>query len=81
MADSENTYQETPTRSILKAFSWRVVATLATIGIVFAFTGKLQLSLKVGIVEVLVKALIYYFHERAWNRIAAGKRVVPASAR
>jgi len=66
-------YKDPHTRSVLKAISWRILATTATILIVFAFTGKLALSTGVGAVEVVVKLILYYFHERLWLSIARGR--------
>jgi len=60
-------------RSIAKGFSWRFIATLTTITLVFLFTGDLSLSLGIGVFDVLLKLLFYYFHERAWNGITWGK--------
>ncbi len=68
------TYKDARYRSIIKALSWRVFATLATILIVFAFTRRLVLSLGIGGVEVVVKLLLYYLHERLWLRIPLGKK-------
>jgi uncharacterized membrane protein len=57
-------------RSLAKTISWRVVASLATAGIVYVFTGKLVMSLGIGVVEAFIKMLLYYLHERIWQRIA-----------
>jgi len=65
-------YKDTHTQSVLKAISWRILATTATISIVFAFTGKLVLSAGVGAVEIIVKLVLYYLHERVW--LAAASR-------
>ena len=67
-------HNESHLHSILKAVSWRILATTATILIVFAFTGKLALSAGVGMVEVIIKLILYYYHERVW--IVIRKRVV-----
>ena len=40
---------ETHVRSMMKAVSWRIVATLATILLVFFFTGNLVVSGGVGL--------------------------------
>ena len=72
--------KDSPARSATKALTWRVVATLTTICIVYIFTGKLALSLGVGGVEVLAKMLFYYLHERAWTRIAFGKAKISGDA-
>lgn len=60
-------------RSILKALSWRVFATITTILIVYIFTRQLLLSFSVGFFEVTSKLLLYYLHERIWNNISWGK--------
>jgi uncharacterized membrane protein len=67
-------------RSILKALSWRVLATLATMLIVFAFTRKIALSAGVGAVEVIVKLALYYLHERIWGCIGIGQKKHPLSS-
>jgi adenylylsulfate kinase len=70
MRSCDDTHQ----RSVLKALSWRMIATTATMSIVFAFTGKLGLSTSVGVVEVIVKMSLYYLHERLWGSIAFGRQ-------
>lgn len=62
-------------RSITKAVSWRLFATLTTMVIVFIFTKKINLSLSVGFVEITSKLLLYYCHERLWNKINWGKQL------
>ena len=69
---------ETKSRSIAKAFSWRTLATLTTTGIVFAFTGRLAMAMSVGFIEVFAKMGLYFFHERAWQKIGYGKKEIPA---
>ncbi len=60
-------------RSIVKGVSWRVVATLTTISLVFFLTGNLYIAFSVGFIEIFAKLLFYYLHERVWNRIEWGK--------
>jgi len=67
-------YHENKKRSILKAFSWRFLATVTTALIVYLFTGKLLLAVSVGGVEVIAKMILYFFHERIWNKINFGRR-------
>lgn len=69
-------YIELKRRSILKTISWRVWATLSTAIIVFLFTGDFLLSLSVGGVEVIAKLVLYFMHERLWNRIRFGKKEI-----
>jgi len=63
---------ERQTRSVTKAASWRVVATGITTLLVYLFTRDLAIAGSVGMLEVLVKLVAYYLHERAWNRIGWG---------
>jgi uncharacterized membrane protein len=60
-------------RTVVKAVSWRVIATLTTMMIAFFITGKLTIALEIGLFEVIAKMLFYYLHERAWAAISWGK--------
>lgn len=75
---SKNTYAddrvaEKPIRSIVKSISWRIVGTLDTIVISWIITGTLSLAFSIGLVELATKMVLYFFHERIWNRINWGK--------
>jgi len=60
-------------RSFAKSISWRAIATLTTMILVYVFTGKLALAAGIGIFEVVIKLMVYYAHERAWENINWGK--------
>jgi len=55
-------------KSVWKAISWRVIATVTTMVLVFISTGEWALMLSVGFFDVLLKLGLYYIHERAWER-------------
>ena len=55
-------------RHIGKAISYRFLGTLQTIIISYLFTGNFVISSSIGIVELCVKPLIYFLHERAWYK-------------
>lgn len=61
-------------RSVAKAVSWRVLATLTTMAIVFVVTGKLDLALIAGGLDIVLKMILYFIHERIWNRVHWGKK-------
>jgi len=67
-------HHEITMRSFLKTLSWRIVGTLDTILIAFLITGKVEQALSIGFVEWGTKMFLYFFHERAWNRISWGKK-------
>ena len=56
-------------RSLAKAFTWRITATLTTACIAFFITGEIDTAMLIGGIEFFLKFAIYYFHERAWQLI------------
>jgi uncharacterized membrane protein len=64
---------ERPARSLLKSVSWRIVATLTTVFLVYVFGKDLALATLVGITELVLKTIIYYVHERVWNLTNFGR--------
>ncbi|ASO03858.1 putative membrane protein [Arenibacter algicola] len=64
---------ENPKRSIAKSISWRIIGTLDTILISWIVTGTLSVAFSIGVVELFTKMLLYFFHERIWNKINWGK--------
>lgn len=56
-------------RSLKKALSWRVVATLTTASIAFLVVGEVAVAALIGGIEFALKFVIYYVHERAWQFI------------
>ena len=64
---------ENPKRSIVKSISWRIIGTLDTILISWIVTGTLSVAFSIGVVELFTKMLLYFFHERIWNKINWGK--------
>lgn len=55
-------------KSLLKTISWRVVGTIDTMIIAYVLTGELSMAFSIGSVEVFTKMVLYYLHERAWNK-------------
>jgi uncharacterized membrane protein len=60
-------------RSMAKAASWRMTGTVDTILISWLITHKLHIALSIGFVELFTKLALYYFHERAWERVKIGR--------
>jgi uncharacterized membrane protein len=56
----------------LKATSWRVLATLTTTIIAYFITGEVETALTIGGIEFVLKFIIYYLHERAWQLVPRG---------
>ena len=68
----EAEFKESHLRSILKAFSWRIIATLTTGLIAYAITGEIDTAIMIGSIEFVLKIFIYYLHERAWQVFPRG---------
>ncbi len=70
---------EKPYRSVVKAISWRTVGTIDTIVVSYFITGNLVMAASIGTIEVITKMALYYFHERAWNKISFGRVKEPSN--
>jgi uncharacterized membrane protein len=66
---------ENKKRSILKAITFRIVATLTTIVLVLIFTHDLALANAIGAIDLISKLLLYYLHERTWENIKWGRKI------
>ncbi|MCK5840184.1 MAG: DUF2061 domain-containing protein [Bacteroidales bacterium] len=74
--------KDSPTRSLLKALSWRLIASTVTFIIVFIiFRQVTDKSIRqafesasyVAFIDIIAKLIFYYFHERMWTNISWGK--------
>ncbi len=77
-----NIKKDSPTRSILKAISWRLIASGATFIISFvifkyytekSFNEILKTASIITSFDIVVKLILYYLHERLWTNITWGK--------
>ena len=75
MSSMGENMKEKPNRSILKAISWRITGSLDTIIVSFFVTGSVKIAFSIGVVEVFTKMLLYYLHERVWNKIQFGREI------
>jgi len=60
-------------RSFAKAVTWRTTGTIDTFLISWLVTGKPSTAGLIAGVEVMTKITLYYFHERAWDKIKWGR--------
>jgi sulfate adenylyltransferase large subunit len=65
---------QTRRRSLAKALSWRVLGSILTFIVVFAFTRDVGLALAITATEALAKIALYYAHEQLWSRYKYGMR-------
>ena len=70
---------ESVLRSLLKSFSWRIIAisdTILTVLLITCILGDCSLknALTIGFLEFLIKLVAYFVHERIWLSIQFEKR-------
>ena len=56
------------TRHILKTVSYRILGTLTTVCVAYSLGASLELSSMLGFGELVLKPVIYFFHERVWYK-------------
>ena len=65
----------TKKRSFIKALSWRVIGSIDTFVlslIIINFSSEnytYDLAFYIATLEVITKTIIYYLHERLWNKV------------
>lgn len=64
--------KDTKGRIVVKAVSWRFLATCDTIFLSWLFTGAVGVALRIGFSEVITKIGLFYLHERIWERLSFG---------
>ncbi len=61
-------------RSIAKAVTWRMMASIDTFVISFLVTGRVGIAGSIAGIEMLTKIAFYYLHERIWAAVRWGRR-------
>jgi len=65
--------QESKIRSIAKTISWRITGSTATFGISYVILGDITVSGTIAVIQLTFNTVLYFAHERVWNRIKWGK--------
>jgi len=68
---------ESHSRSLAKAISYRILASIMTATIVFVVNGDLKIAAGAGVVDAFLKLAIYFAHERVWEHISFGRPKPP----
>jgi uncharacterized membrane protein len=66
MIDSNN-------RSIAKTISWRLTGSFSTFMISYLILGSFAVAGSIAIIQIIANTLLYYLHERVWNKIDWGR--------
>ena len=73
MARLQRASHVTRRRSVVKSITWRMFASLDTFILAYLITGQLSWGASIAGAEVLTKMVLYYVHERVWNRLSFGR--------
>lgn len=65
---------ETRYRGIVKAITYRFWQSLNTFAISLLITGRFEMAAAIVSIEVVVKIVVYFWHERIWNAIKWGRK-------
>lgn len=68
-------FYERAMRSLGKVVTWRILVTITNFIGGYLASGDWRVGLGVVGFALLVNSVLYYFHERAWNRINVGKEI------
>jgi uncharacterized membrane protein len=61
-------------RSIIKALTYRFLATIATFLIAYLFTSDLDLATRIGLFDSAIKFVLIYLNERVWLKSDWGRK-------
>jgi uncharacterized membrane protein len=67
---------ETNKRSIIKTITWRLTGSGATFLIAYLMTGNFAVAGAIGIAQLVSNTILYYIHERIWNKVNWGREIV-----
>lgn len=67
---------ETHARSWVKSIVWRLIGVFILGGITYAFTRDWAETTWITIIFHVIRTVLYYLHERTWERVDWGKKRV-----
>jgi uncharacterized membrane protein len=71
---------DTPKRSLVKTVSWRITGSGATFLISYLVSGNFALAGSIATIQLVSNTILYFIHERVWNRIRWGQTVSTGSS-
>ena len=68
-------FYEKAMRSLGKVVTWRILMIIQYFCIGYFTTGSVAFGAGLAGVTTIINSTLYFFHERIWNRINAGKEI------
>lgn len=76
----EKVTRDRPIKSIFKAITWRLIASAITFALAYMFFYSdpfaAEKATGIALAESAIKMVVYFFHERAWERLRWGRMMV-----
>ncbi|MDO5073758.1 MAG: DUF2061 domain-containing protein [Neisseria animaloris] len=66
---------------MLKTITFAILHFSVAFGVAYVLTGSIGISGAVALIEPIVNTVVFYFHEKAWNRIERKRNVQAEQAR
>jgi uncharacterized membrane protein len=67
-------------QSLLKTLSFAALHFGVAFSVTYALTGSVTVATGVGLIEPIVNTVVFFFHERAWLRVARRAHARPGAA-
>jgi adenylylsulfate kinase len=64
----------TKSRSLVKSFTWRIVAIAVTFICIYILSGQIKLASTGTLLTNSINFVLYYFHERLWDKVQWGRK-------
>lgn len=66
-------------RSLVKTVTWRLIGSLDTFVVSYLVTGTIETALSIGGIGLCTKMILYFVHERLWNKKKDTKQTLKKS--
>ncbi|MDO9362521.1 MAG: DUF2061 domain-containing protein [Sphingopyxis sp.] len=63
---------------LIKTFTYLTIHLTIGFSVAYAMTGSVALAGGIAIVEPCINAVAFFFHEKAWKRVSAKPKLMPA---
>lgn len=60
-------------RSLVKTISYRILIVISTFVVTYLLTREIKLTIEITAIANIINTILYFLHERFWNKIRWGK--------
>lgn len=71
-----NCHEDRKARSVVKAITWKLTAVIISFIVGYYVTGSTKVSAEITGIAAVVGIVVYYIHERIWNKITWGREII-----